>query len=110
MSLHTIVLRFADFNNIDTIKEHLKVIEEVPSHTVWWGWWKKDDEQKKGTALRVISSRCPLILGLINRLAKRFYTTKCVKVEVGPYGARIPSPNPERTPFYYQDSAHPAWF
>jgi len=110
MPLHTIVLRFADFNNIDTIAEHLKIIAASPSHTVWWGWWRKDDEPRKGMALRVVSSRCPLIVGLINRLAKKFYAAKCTKVEKRPGGPLIPSPNPERTPAYYQNSSHPAWF
>ena len=110
MALHTIVLRFADFNNIDTIKEHSKIIEESPSHTVCWGWWKKEDEPSKGHALRGISKRCPILIGLINRVAKKYYTAQCVKVEIGPKGARIPSPNPEGTPLYYRESAHPAWF
>jgi hypothetical protein len=110
MALHTIVLRFADFNNVDTIKEHVKIIEASESHTVWWGWWKKDEEPRKGMALRVISNRLPIEIGLINRVAKKFYSARCEKVEIGAKGARVKSPKPEQTPDYYRDSLHPAWF
>jgi hypothetical protein len=110
MALHTVVLRFADFNNVETISEHLKIIAESPSHTVWWGWWKKDDEAPKGGALRALGRRIPTMIGLINRVAKKYYMAQCARVEVGPRGARINSPAPEFTPLYYRDSAHPAWF
>lgn len=110
MNLHTIVLRFSDFNNTETIREHLKVIEESPDHRVWWGWWKKEDEAPKGNALRAMRNRLPVDVGLINRIAKKYYAARCEKIESGPRGTRITAPNVETTPVYYRDSQHPAWF
>jgi 3',5'-cyclic AMP phosphodiesterase CpdA len=107
MSLETIVLRFYDFD-YETIKEHLKIIDE--KNFVWWAWWKKIQERWQGRALEEVASRCPIKIGLVNRTAKEFYEAKCEKVVFETSGSRIPSPDGEFTPNYYRHSIHPAWF
>lgn len=106
----TIVLRFSDYE-ISTIDAHLKIIHS--SQYVWWGWWKKWHESMPTEALKEISRSLPLRIGLINRIAKKYYGAKCEEVVFDPNdqkGVGIKSPEPIHTPSYYQISKHPVWF
>lgn len=108
MALHTIVLRFSNAE-YETVGEHLKIIDERGG-LVWWGWWKKREERWQEDALRELATVCPREIGLVDRLAKRYYSATCEEIAIGNSGLPFLSPNPENTPPYYQGSEHPAWF
>lgn len=118
MALHTIVMRFRNYKSpdseelTDTVGEHLKIINSSDAKKVWWGWWKKDQEPSKANTLEAIKKRCPISVGLVNRLEKKFYSARCVQVKYTASASRprMKSPDAARTPEYYRDSAHPAWF
>src|SRR5882724_432257 len=107
MSIHSIVLRYYDFD-YETIKEHLEIINK--KDFAWWAWWKKLQEPWQQETLAEIASRCPIQIGLANRVAKDYYLAKCEKVVFEKNGSGTPSPDVEFTPPYYRHSVHPAWF
>jgi 3',5'-cyclic AMP phosphodiesterase CpdA len=107
MKHHKIILRFSDYE-VATIPTHQEIIKT--GQPVWWGWWKKKHEPMQSEALAEIAKRCPLQIGLVNRMAQEFYSARCTKVIFNPDGSDRPSPEPQCTPNYYRDSLHPAWF
>src|SRR6266852_182892 len=110
MLLHTIVLRFSNFSEqYDTVVEHLKLINSDAGY-VWWGWWKRTEEPWQGNALEELSKMCPRTVGLVNRIAKKFYAARCEEIVIGTDGTLRKCPEPQRAPAYYRDSEHPAWF
>lgn len=102
-----IILRFSDYE-INTILVHEKIIRT--RHRVWWGWWKKKHEPMPSKELAKIARNCPIQVGLVNRMAQKFYSAKCMKVVFNRDGSRRLSPNRQRTPKYYRNSLHPVWF
>lgn len=109
MTLHTVVLRYYDFN-VETIKEHVEIIQKANVGYVWWGWWKKSQEQGQLAALEELSTKCPINIGLVNRTSGEFYSARCEKVVFELGGAHFATPEIELTPSYYNTSTHPAWF
>jgi len=107
MKHHKIILRFSDYE-VATIPAHQEIIRT--GKPVWWGWWKKKHEPMQSEALAEIAKRCPLQIGLVNRMAQEFYSARCTKVIFNADGSGRPSPDPQCTPSYYRDSLHPAWF
>ncbi|MFX0195469.1 MAG: metallophosphoesterase family protein [Candidatus Hodarchaeota archaeon] len=106
--LRTVILRFSDYEKVDTILAHQEIIKA--RKCVWWGWWKKKHETMQGEALKEIGKRCPIEIGLLNRTVQKFYSARCTNVVFDSKGGRRPSPDLECTPSYYRDSQHPAWF
>lgn len=105
---HTIILRFSDYEKRDTISRHQAIIKA--QQFVWWGWWKKDHEPMQSEALSEIEKNRPIEIGLIERIAKKFYSALCTEIVFDPKGNDMRSPNPKHTPIYYRKSSHPAWF
>jgi len=109
--LKTIILRFSDYEYA-TIAAHKEMITTEKS--VWWGWWRKSHEPPQTEVLREISKKCPIEIGLVNRVCKGIspecYTVICTKIVFDANGERVQSPELNRTPNYYRDSKHPAWF
>lgn len=106
-----LVLRFSDFlPDMDTIEEHRVFITNKDlGGYVWWGWWKKG--RVDGTVEPELAKlKTPLIAGLFNRKAGRFYRSKISQIHVHPEGTRLPSPEPEQTPSYYREENCAAWF
>jgi 3',5'-cyclic AMP phosphodiesterase CpdA len=102
-----LILRFSDYE-IRTIGAHLEII--AARDHVWWGWWKKEHEAFPEEVIQQSSATLPTDIGLINRKSHEYYIASCSAIEVGTGGERIPTPEPEATPPYYNTSRHPIWF
>lgn len=105
--VETIISRFND-HEADTIEKHQSIV--VDEEHVWWGWWKKQHEDPRLATLEALADDLPCDIYLLCRGDERAYTARCEVVDYHDEGERKPSPDPEKTPDYYDDSEHPAWF
>ncbi|MCK2165756.1 metallophosphoesterase family protein [Thalassospira xiamenensis] len=76
MAAPLITLRFRDTTpKIDTIKEHIRVIEEKGS--VLWGWWKKKSEPKYESITSKIEGKNDFSINIIDTSTNRMFIAKC---------------------------------
>lgn len=114
MNFETIVLRFRDLHiqKGETISRHLQLISKY--NEVWWGWWNKSFEkvpaEEFGYIQRIIHNNQFIELFLLDSGQKLLYKTKCKQIIFENAGIEIPSPEPDKTPLYYNDSSHYCWF
>ena len=114
MDFKTVILRFRDLvtENDATITMHRDIIHDKNKKYVWWGWWNKGNE-------KVPFDEFSLLKGEIRSQTKTFYLldsgqgklykAECADIEYR--GAnKIPSPELEYTPNYYNNQNYYAWF
>jgi predicted MPP superfamily phosphohydrolase len=106
----TALLRFRDhIADIDTVKEHLKLIARFKY--VWWGWWRKESEPDHRRDLEDLQSRArekPITIGLFDSSTGRYFVARAV--EFVHRTAHQAPPEREWIPAYYPDiSAVEAW-
>jgi calcineurin-like phosphoesterase family protein len=107
----TIALRFRDLAG-PTIPGHLERITETGS--AWWAWWSKPEEKIPRELLAELKGRIEqdeeVWLFLVDSGHRQVYRAKLQDLAVAPGTSRIPSPDVERTPAYYEDQDYLVWF
>jgi 3',5'-cyclic AMP phosphodiesterase CpdA len=102
-----ILLRFRDTSSIDTIAEHIHIVNK--NGYVWWGWWKKDSEpQREGLFKELKNEISKFSFYLFDRSTNRFYYLKIEDIYFQ-MNEKVHSPERENTPSYYEDSILPLW-
>jgi hypothetical protein len=110
----SIILRFRDLVSEpgETITEHQSICR-VYGHT-WWGWMKRDGETVPrtflGDALNQIEADMPRPAYLWDTDRLKFYECRLIRIAVAPGETRIGSPEPEKTPEYYNRGRYAGWF
>lgn len=112
ITFETVILRFRDLVTAEgeTIKKHIAIIKDYGY--VWWGWWKKGNEKTpvgEFAKLEVKAKTRPIDVFLIDSGQSLVYRAVCVDMELKEEG-KLPSPEKEKTPEYYQDQEYYAWF
>ena len=112
ITFETVILRFRDLVTAEgeTIKKHIAIIKDYGY--VWWGWWKKGNEKTpvgEFAKLKVKAKTRPIDVFLIDSGQSLVYRAVCVDMELKEEG-KLPSPEKEKTPEYYQDQEYYAWF
>jgi len=112
IAFKTVILRFRDLVTAEgeTIQKHVAVIEEHDH--VWWGWWKKGNEKtpvEEFAKLKVAANTRPIDIYLIDSGRSLVYRAVCEDIDLREEG-KIPSPEKEKTPEYYQEQEYCAWF
>ena len=102
MNTDTLILRFSDPEDIDTITEHQKIIHE--NGCVYWGWWKKDFE----TFPDNLNGAGEKEIWIIERDKNLFYKAKCLSIVIAK--DKTQTPNVNLTPSYYNQKRQAAWF
>lgn len=109
-----VVMKFSDRNMSNapdgTIREHCKVIEV--SGYCWWAWWRStapaDQISYHIDALSRLTHSGPVEIGLFNASLQRAYLARVEEVRTEK-GRSFRSPEPEKTPEYYNSQEYPAW-
>src|SRR5690606_20845970 len=110
--MESIILRFRDTEkDIDTIKEHINIIQTFGS--VWWGWWKKSNEKNNIEILSKLKNQLKqkneIVIGLFDRTTERYFTAKLLNLEYN-FDKKIGSPDQAHTPEYYNTADLNCWF
>lgn len=110
----TMILRFRDLvtGPGDTVVNHNTIAQ---SHGyVWWGWWNKSGETVPGPTFRdlnrVAKESQGLRLLLLDSGRDRVFEATCREIRWDKDFAKLPSPEPEKSPPYYSDQTYFAWF
>lgn len=111
MDFSTIILRFRDLGRADgeTILLHNKIITE--SDYTWWGWWKKANETTPIDEFGILSSRAnsgDITVFLMDSGQHKLYKATCKEIKA--FKEKSRSPEPEKTPDYYNTEEFNAWF
>src|SRR2546423_984034 len=110
-----VILRFRDLVTDlgGTVAEHRSIMRSF--REAWWGWMmrpqehvprsefcelKKEIEKSGGVDMFLFDTGRPLAL----------FRCNLAGIAVAPKGTRIGSPEPEKTPEYYNRGRYPAWF
>lgn len=108
----TMVLRFRDLL-APTIQAHRELITPGSPY-VWWGWWNKPNERIPRNTFSSMLERLgpgrPLNIFLVDSGTQKLYRAALTGIVPAPTSAEIPSPEPARTPEYYRNTLHRAWF
>lgn len=107
----TMILRFRDLAG-PTISEHRKIIDT--QGYVWWGWWNKAQERVPrhtfaDFASEVIKNK-PFHVYLVDSAKEALYRAALQEILPAPTEDPIASPEPVRTPDYYNTQTYKAWF
>lgn len=111
-----LILRFRDLVTEPgaTIAEHRTIWRTYGE--VWWGWWKRNREispVKLFAELReeIDASSDKAIKGyLFDTDQNLLFSCRIADIKVAPIGAKIPAPDPRKTPEYYHRAPYAAWF
>ena len=109
-----IVLRFRDLVTEagDTIAEHQSIIRTY--HGTWWGWMGRKREPTPrlflGKNADIIERNTHVPAFVFDSDLLKLYLCKLAEIAVAPSDTKIGSPEPERTPEYYNRGRYPAWF
>ena len=106
----TCILRFRDIAEDGTIRSHRQLISF--SGSVWWSWWKKQSEPDRRKELDELREKCrtsAITIGLFDRSTAQFFSATMIDCVVSSDGP-IASPEPLRSPRYYNFEKLPAWF
>lgn len=110
-----LILRFRDLVTPPggTVGEHQKLVDWQGS--VWWGWWKRQTEKSPMDLFESFHRRLQhhpdgVVAFVFDSGQEKLYQTQLLKIAVAPEGGTISTPDPTRTPVYYQLAAYPAWF
>jgi predicted MPP superfamily phosphohydrolase len=111
--VQTLILRFRDLATAEgqTLALHRHIIEK--HKYVWWGWWNKFGEKVPVDLFTELNSRMdkgPLGLYLFDSGKNELREASCIEIKWAGGGARMRSPEPERTPEYYKEQEYFAWF
>jgi hypothetical protein len=113
MEQKMIMLRFRDLVTEPggTIIEHRSLIR---SHgEVWWGWWKREYEVVPRHIFAEMSNEIDkkgTVKGYVFDVSNgKIYSCNIAKVKVSPTKSGMSSPEPERSPEYYQRGRYTAW-
>jgi hypothetical protein len=110
----SIVLRFRDLVTEagETIAEHQSIIRTY--RATWWGWMGRKREPAPrhflGENVNVIERDGRVPAYVFDSDLLKLYLCELTAIAVAPSGTRIGSPEPERTPEYYNRGRYPAWF
>jgi predicted MPP superfamily phosphohydrolase len=106
--MNEILLRFRDTGDVDTIKEHQKVIDN--KKYVLWGWWKKDSEPERTSLINDLKNNIGFTdYFLFDRSQEHFYAITVEELFFED-GRPIACPDPVHAPPYYQSEALSLWF
>lgn len=112
----TIILRFRDLSTSPggTITNHKKFIDESDESYVWWAWWNKAGEKVPAESFNYIVSKIrnegKFGIFLFDSGQHKFYKATITDIKWNITYSRYSSPEPERTPIYYNQNAYLAWF
>ena len=111
----TIILRFRDLVTPPggTINEHRTIAARRSN--VWWGWWKRQKEICPLSFLRdlhqrAVADRDGIEAFVFDSGTEQLYSARLHRIAVAPEGGVIATPDPTRTPSYYQLAEYAGWF
>jgi hypothetical protein len=110
----TIILRFRDLVTEvgGTIAEHQALLQSQGQ--VWWGWWMRQHEilprQLFADLLDAIEQQGPIEAFVLDTGTDSLYSCRISDIRVSPTKSGIGSPDPDRSPEYYNRGRYPAWF
>lgn len=107
----TLILRFRDLGNDDTVKEHNKIISD--NGYVWWGWWGKPGERIPRDLFSKLffegSNSKELKLYLFDSGNKKIYKAICIEASYSIKDEKIKVPD-KNIPEYYKNYMCLCWF
>ena len=112
-----VILRFRDLVTEPggTIAEHRSILRSFGE--VWWGWMMRPQEHVPRVDFcelrREIEKAGFIDLFLFDTGSKEhdaLYRCELNGIAIAPKGTRIGSPEPEKTPEYYNRGRYPGWF
>jgi predicted MPP superfamily phosphohydrolase len=111
--VQTLILRFRDLATAvgETLALHRQIAQK--DGYVWWGWWNKFGEQAPADVFTELNARmhpAGLDLYLFDSGKNELHQARATEIQWGAAGARIPSPEVDRTPKYYKEQNYFAWF
>ncbi len=113
----TLILRFRDLVTGlgETIQNHQEIINKFTGDEafVWWGWWNKDGEKlpaNEFTYICRLALKGDFFLYLIDSGRKKAYKANCIDIQWDKIVNKIPSPDAQHTPEYYNSQKYYAWF
>lgn len=112
MNFSKIILRFRDIvtENDGTIAKHKKIITQ--EGYVWWAWWKKGNEKSpvaEFSEFSIYARDKNLDIYLMDSGQSKLYKATCCDINLSA-DTEILSPEPKKTPEYYQERKYSAWF
>lgn len=112
MEFKTVILRFRDLvtENNATIAMHKDIISK--NEYVWWGWWNKGNEKVPFDEFSILKGEIEerhKYFYLMDSGQKKLYKAKCLDIKHSKSN-KIPSPETEYTPTYYNEQKYYAWF
>lgn len=109
----TLILRFRDLGNDNTIEEHCKIIQDNENGYVWWGWWSKPGERiPRDLFLELFfegGQSKELILFLFDSGNKKLYKATCIDVDYSIRDEKKKAMD-ENVPEYYKNNQYLCWF
>lgn len=109
--IKTIILRYRDLSNKNTIELHKKIINS--KGFVWWGWWAKPQEKISLEVFSELKSKAELDgidIYLLDSGKFELRKAKCVGIDFGENGEFINTPVKTATPEYYKNNQYMLWF
>ncbi len=107
----TLILRFRDLGNDDTIEEHNKIISD--NGYVWWGWWSKPGERIPRDLFSTLffegGKSKELELYLFDSGNRKIYKATCTEARYSIKDEKLEAPN-ENVPEYYKNNRYLCWF
>lgn len=112
IDFETVILRFRDLVTAEgeTIDKHMAVIKN--HDYVWWGWWKKGNEKTpvdEFAKLKAVANTHPVDIYLVDSGQSLVYRAVCADIRFKT-DEKIPSPDKDKTPEYYQKQDYWVWF
>jgi len=114
MSKSGLILRFRDLvtDPGGTIAEHRALIRSQGA--TWWGWMKRPSEGVPREFFcrinRLIDAEGCTEVFLFDSGNDTMYLSSLIGLAVAPDNTKLGSPEPERTPEYYNRGRYEAWF
>ncbi|MDQ1612158.1 MAG: hypothetical protein QOG00_2089 [Pyrinomonadaceae bacterium] len=109
----SLILRFRDLvtSKGGTILNHATISRK--DGYVWWGWWHKPDELIPDAVFRDIKRKANsdgLNILLLDSGRKLLFQAYCTDIQYKIDHTEITSPEPGKTPAYYNASQYRVWF
>ncbi|EPX56316.1 metallophosphoesterase [Cystobacter fuscus DSM 2262] len=113
LKINAVILRFRDLVTPPggTIRQHKQILDD--QGFIWWGWWNKSGEAVPERVFAELKERAlkdGLTVYLFDSGHERVYSATCKDIQWATARARMASPDPKRTPEYYNEQQYLAWF
>jgi len=116
INFETLILRFRDLSTSlgETITKHKELIEDPERPYVWWAWWSKAGERVPSESFIRILSKIredkKVEIFLFDSGQSLFYKATLIDIRWNIDFTRNKSPEPAKTPIYYNENGYLSWF